>query len=391
MIDIPLDLANRWVLQKQHLTPATRGQDIVQVVDDVGGLHATRVTTPYLSLFARVVGFSRDDLDRELYQRHTVGKIRCVRKTIYIHTRAMMPVAWRATEAAILPLSRRFMEARGVSGAQYTVLAGRIQQLLRGREMAAAEIRAALSSEADLSPVLYFLCDQGVLVRGRPVASWKDRRQTYALFWEWFPDVELRALTEAEAVAALVLHYLAALGPTSEDDVVWWTGLGKRAVRRALESLADAWCWVRVPEMEAHMLCLQADLPQIEEVAPWDEPVVSLLPVLDSYCMGYKARARYLEPTDAEYVFDRSGNATSTFLVNGRVAGVWDVQEEPPTVLLFSFRSLEPEAWRRVEAAARTTGRFVTGREVRLQVCDTMVPLTRRSAGHVMAPLKRSG
>ena len=43
--------------------------------------------------------------------------------------------------------------------------------------------------------------------------------------------------------------------------------------------------------------------------------------------MGYKERARYLDPDVTDYVFDADGNATSTILVDGRAAGVWDASE----------------------------------------------------------------
>lgn len=389
MDEVSLEQVNQFNLMKQHLAPDSLGAEVVQVVEDVAGLHATSVTTPYLSLYARIGGFSRDDLDQELYDRHTLGKIRCVRRTIYVHTTRMMPVAWGATAAKVLSLSRRFMEARGVAGEVYDELAQRIVDLLRGREMSTADIKASLDARADLSPVLYYMCDQGLLVRGRPIASWKDRRQGYALFREWFPDVELKAMTEEQAIAALVAKYLAAFGPVTEGDVVWWTGLGKRAVRRGLRALRRHWCELDVPGLPAGMICLRSDVARLRAVELADEPAVNLLPTLDGYVMGYKDRTRYLDPADAEHAFDRTGNATSMILVGGRTCGVWDFEEgDPPTVKLFPFRPLDPVVWERVRAAAQAVGRFMADQDVAVQGCDAMVPLTRRPAGHVMSPLK---
>ena len=271
MDEVRLEQVNQLNLMKQHLLPDPLGVEVVQVVEDVGGLHATNVTTPYLSLYARIGGFSRDDLDLELYDRHTLGKIRCVRRTIYVHTIRMMPVAWGATAGKVLPLSRRFMEARGVAGEAYEELAQRIVDLLRGREMSAVDIKASLDTRVDLSPVLYHMCDQGLLVRGRPIASWRDRRQGYALFSEWFPSVELEAMTEEQAATALVAEYLAAFGPVTEGDVVWWTGLGKRAVRRALQALGRRWCEVDVAGLSGGMICLRSDVARLRDVELADE------------------------------------------------------------------------------------------------------------------------
>jgi len=37
---------------------------------------------------------------------------------------------------------------------------------------------------------------------------------------------------------------------------------------------------------------------------------------------------------------------------------------------------------------AQDIGRFVADREVKIRECDSMIPLTRRTAGGVMSPLR---
>jgi hypothetical protein len=90
---------NHFVLKKQHLAGST-STDLVQIVRDVGGLHATSSTTPYLSLLARMPRFEKADLDSALYEQRTLGKIRCVRKTIY----AMIPLTKRTAGSFMSPL-----------------------------------------------------------------------------------------------------------------------------------------------------------------------------------------------------------------------------------------------------------------------------------------------
>jgi hypothetical protein len=160
-------------------------------------------------------------------------------------------------------------------------------------------------------------------------------------------------------------------------------------VRRALASLAARGCEVRVPELAARLVCLRSDVPRMEQAVPGDDPVVNLLPPLDPYLMGYQERSRYLDPDDRPYVFDRSGNATSTILVDGRVAGVWDSEEgNPPALKLYPLRTLGRGAWERVQAEGRDVGRFIHGQDVVLRVCDSMVPLTERPTGRMLSPLK---
>ncbi len=119
--------------------------------------------------------------------------------------------------------------------------------------------------------------------------------------------------------------------------------------------------------------------------------MINLLPCLDPYLMGYAERERYLNSEYATYVFDRSGNATSTILVDGRVVGVWDYRGDgQELVKLLFFYPIEPEPRHRIHELARGLGRFVAQTDVAVEECESMVPLTTRSAGSFLSPLKHS-
>ena len=87
---INLNCVNRFRLHQQHLSDASKTEDTVQIARDIYGLHATNPTAPYLSLFARARDFTRDKLDKELYVRKSLGKIRCVRTTVHVLPRETM-------------------------------------------------------------------------------------------------------------------------------------------------------------------------------------------------------------------------------------------------------------------------------------------------------------
>ena len=77
-----MDDINKLVLYKQHLTEDSRTQDLVEIVKDLAGLHATIPKTSYLSLLARVNDFTKKLLDEELYVKRRLAKIRCIRRTL---------------------------------------------------------------------------------------------------------------------------------------------------------------------------------------------------------------------------------------------------------------------------------------------------------------------
>ncbi|MBU0491455.1 MAG: winged helix DNA-binding domain-containing protein, partial [Chloroflexi bacterium] len=81
---LDISRVNAYLAHKQHLLPASRLADGVQVTRDVVALHATSAPGPYLSLWARVPGFQREMLDDALYEQRTLAKVLCMRMTLHL-------------------------------------------------------------------------------------------------------------------------------------------------------------------------------------------------------------------------------------------------------------------------------------------------------------------
>jgi hypothetical protein len=382
---------NTFVLRKQHLIPDSTNPDITTIVRDISGLHATAPTTPYLSLFARHPRFEKNLLENELYREKRLVKIRCIRKTLYIQTREMLPVVHAATRAGVEKASQGFMKARGISFDQYQRMCKDIMDLLSEKEMTASDLKKALRSTSEISSVLYFMCDQGILIRGKPEKGWRDKNQRYALFTSYFPDIDLNQFDENEAIRPLVEGYLASFGPVTESDILWWTGLGKIKINKALEELHAKVTHVSITGLEGEYLLLRSDVEPLSDSSASNKPAIHLLPYLDPYLMGYKERSRYLSPQHTNFVFDRTGNVTSTILIDGRIAGVWDFDElEKPTIKLHFFSPHPADIRIGVKNKAARLGTFIAEDEVRIRECDSMTPLTERTAGGFMSPLRQA-
>ncbi|HTX43618.1 MAG TPA: winged helix DNA-binding domain-containing protein, partial [Methanocella sp.] len=260
--------------------------------------------------------------------------------------------------------------------------------LLAHGGMTTQGIKKALGTEASIFLVLTMMCDSGLLVRGPPKGGWKSNLHTYHLLSEYYPGVAIK-MDQAQATDSLVLRYLKAFGPASEDDIAWWTGLRRTAIRKALEGLGDRVSHVDVAETKKGLLIATADLKPLREGRPLSKPLVRLLPSLDPYLMGYKNRGRYLDPEFYGYIYDRSGNATTTVLVDGRLAGVWDVERNKNIVIKYFLFDAEDEAIvNEIGRQAVAMGGFLGDGPVRARVCDAMVPLPQRPPGAVMSPLK---
>jgi hypothetical protein len=108
-----------------------------------------------------------------------------------------------------------------------------------------------------------------------------------------------------------------------------------------------------------------------------------------SYFMGYKERKRYLAPELHTKIFDRSGNATSTILMDGRIVGVWDFEEEiEPAIKILLFEKVKSNVLREINSRAKKIGKFIFGQEVQIKQCRSMNPLIERTLGGFMSPLR---
>lgn len=386
---ITLSQANHFVLRKQHLTDESRSEDVVQIVRDVGGLHATSSKTPYLSLFSRMRKFSREILDEELYKKRNLGKIRYIRKTVFILPKETISAAFVATRSLVEPTSEQYSKFLGISEKQYETISKRIMKILEGRGMTTKECKKELGTALNISPIVNLMCDKGLLIRGEPQGGWKSNIHTYYLFREYFPDVDLKAIDEGEARRLVVEQYLASFGPATGNDVAWWTGFPKGQIRQIITGLQDKVSSIRIPGTEAEYLVLSSDRSSLIHMKTPKNPVINMLPGLDPYLMGYKDRERYLSSKYYNYVFDRSGNTTSTILVNGEVIGIWDFADtHEPLIKLFLFEGVKESLLKDIHFAAKKIGEFIAYREVQTKECDCMVPLTQRTAGSVMSPLR---
>ena len=386
MEKINLSRVNRFVLKKHHLTGESKIADVVQITEDIGGLHGTSGTGPYLSLFARSNSFKRDDLAVAMSQKKSLARIRYVRNTIYILPKEFIPVAFAATSQMAEVTSERFSKYLGITPTQYTRIANKILKILRGRGLTTREIKKKLRIAANIAPVVNLMCDKGLLVRDLPREGWKSTHHVYYLFKDYFPDLDLSAYDEKGARARIVERYVFSFGPVSEQDILWWTGFPKTQVKGLLEDFGEEVSCIEIPELESGYFVLTSELQALKSVEASVYPEINILPCLDPYLMGYKSRERYLHPKHNKMVFDRSGNATSTVLMDGRVVGIWDLEER--WVKIFYFKDVGKNTHKKVRSKALDMGRFITGGPVEVKVCDSMVPLPQRTAGSFMTPLK---
>lgn len=161
--------------------------------------------------------------------------------------------------------------------------------------------------------LLWSLCLTGTLVLG----PFDGDEQLVLLLDEWVQAP--RALGREEALAEVVVRYLAGRGPASEADIAWWTGLPLGAVREGLEARRS-----EVLRLESGDRTYLAHAETVDAVSSHRPQGVLLLPGFDELLLGYAERGASLAPRHAPLtVPGNNGVFKATVVSRGRVVGLW--------------------------------------------------------------------
>ena len=167
-------------------------------------------------------------------------------------------------------------------------------------------------------------------------------RSRYALASDWL-GVEPPDIDEAAARTHVARRYLAAFGPATIDDLVAYVGRGKGGIgpwRDAIDALGDETLTLAAEDGRTLIDLADAPRPPAGTPAP-----PRLLARWDSLLLSHatKARARVIADADRSAVFTKNADVLPTFLVDGFVAGTWDLErsESTATIRLRPFRPLD--------------------------------------------------
>jgi len=325
--------------RRHHLATRAKVGDVTALAGDLVGLHGTDPATVFLSAAARLTtpATAVAALEDALYERRTLVRTLCMRRTMFVVPLDLVPVVQAACTDALAVTERRklvaLIESHGIAedGAGWlrraeakTVAALEGSEGRTGAELSKAvpELREQLrfgqgtkwEGLVGLSTrVLFLLSTEQRIVRGRPKGRWTSTQYRWVSMDQWLPD-SIPRMAAPEARTALLDRWLAAFGPATEMDIRWWTGWAATYARAALAAIGA----VEVALDEGPGWVREGDEDPVRRPAPW----VALLPALDPTTMGWQRRAWYLGPHGPR-LFDRNGNAGPTVWVDGRIVGGW--------------------------------------------------------------------
>ena len=320
---------NRALLERQLLLDR-KALSAVKAVERLGGLQAQSTTSPYLSLWTRLEGFEREHLIRALKGRRLV-KALIQRGTLHIVTpsdywafatarRELGGILWPPSYAARLPTARLAKLAMSVAAE------------LDGTVRTFKEVRALLEryEKPGLSPTFIWRRIQGqaYVMHVPPSGIWGYGGQGVYTIAEGTLAGE--PPPPEEAFDQLVRSYLAAYGPATKQDVGQWAGIPRLAPitasleRQSLRTFRD--------EQGRRLYDLpRAPRPVADTPAP-----VRLVPRFDNLVLSHADRSRILGDVPPSRIVTNNGIVHATILVDGFVAGTWQLDKGRVTLEPFA-------------------------------------------------------
>jgi DNA glycosylase AlkZ-like len=332
---------------------------LVDVVRDVGGIHAQVMGSAELQLAARVAGITQEHVRAALWMWRELAKTWTLRGTLHLHPADELRL-WTAARRGVVGAADR--EADSLDDVDAVVEA--IGDALRGKRLSREELADAVAvtmgdgpREQLASGWGYFLGDAAIsdlLCFGPP----QGQKVTFVHADDWLgaqPSFE-----PEPALREVAQRYLAGYGPVTHREFRQWftsRSFGPDAAAAVFAKLD----LVEV-EVEGHVAYLLED----EEPTPRASSV-RLLPEYDVYVMGFRERNELVPPEVREQVAAHGkgryeGPAGTPFLViDGVCAGIWSRKKGAKKIELMvePARKLSSDEKTGIEAEAERIGAFL--------------------------------
>ena len=344
---------NRATLARQQLL-ARADVPVPAMVAQLAGLQAQLARPPFVGLWTRLQGFTRDALRAPVDARALV-RVTAMRGTLHL----LAAEDYRAVRSTLQPM---------FTAAMQSVLGARTGGFDLARVLDHAG--AVLAAEGPLT----FEVLRERLATGMPDGD--ERAMGYAVRlhlplvqvptagapWGWdakapftLADDWLGAPCAADAAPeALVRRYLAAFGPATPADAGAWSGLkGMRATFAAMRDELVSLHGERGREL--------FDLPDAPRPGGDVEAPVRFLPDFDNLVLGHDDRTRVVADAHRARIVSRNLQVAATVLVDGMVAATWTIEKARgmATLVVRPFARIAKAHARVLDAEGESLLRFV--------------------------------
>ncbi|SMP04861.1 Winged helix DNA-binding domain-containing protein [Laceyella tengchongensis] len=213
-----------YLLKKHHVVPGYQSNSVIEVANDLLGLHAARLPTPFVSLAVRVNNFNSNMLWEPLYKDGDLIKLRCMRRTLHILSPLFSPIAHRATLSfQIADCNTKYKKIQ-IDDRKKEEIKSIIVELVKENPLSASDIQSlskfklgVLTDEYSqaISIAIKELWESGELCYINESPHWGKEQRLYGHAPTLYPKHRLNDLSIEEARRRLVFHHIDTFGPVT--------------------------------------------------------------------------------------------------------------------------------------------------------------------------------
>lgn len=355
------DQVRAWRLARHHLDARVPKTRMLEVVRDVGGIHAQVPSSTDIQMWSRVEGITVEDIRKALWDDRRLVRMWSLRGTLHVHTAEDLPLYVAALSQHDRWWKGAWLRMIGMSEEELRATLDAIRKSLGARPVTREQLAEKVAAKVGpkgrermlsgwgemLKPAAF----QGHLLSGPP----RGQNVTFVRPDRWLGKWEVPP--PESAWKEIVRRYLRAYGPTSREEFARWWGMQPAPAGRILKATADDLTEV---DVDGHQVWFPtADLDAITKAKP--RLPVRLLAGFDVYVVGSRPRSALLEKRHESRVFRQAGWISPVVLIDGTAAGVWkhDRKGGRLEVGVTLFRKISAANRKAVIEEADRLGRFL--------------------------------
>ncbi|HTS48672.1 MAG TPA: crosslink repair DNA glycosylase YcaQ family protein [Bryobacteraceae bacterium] len=354
-----------WHAYRQGLDGSLDGKSAAEVLGRTGWARSVGGVGPYLTLFSRA-GLSREIVDAAVAKLE-IHELPSARGCTYVLAASDFALGLRVGQS-FGEGEMKVAEKLGVTKKEIDRLCDAVLAALEKEPLDTDALREAagkavrnLGAEgkkkglATTLPVALERLQASGDIRRIPVNGRLDQQRYKYTVWRPNPLKGFK-LTGEQAFTELGRRYFSWIGPASLAEFQWFSGLGAKAAKTALEPLQ-----LEALGQDGDRLMLPADREKLEAFKPPQDPHYVLVSSIDAIALLRRTLKTMLDPKDAErQVFVDKGTKplgtiadlpSHAILDRGRIVGLW---EYDTTTQLIAWRAFIKKDKALEEAVART-------------------------------------
>jgi hypothetical protein len=390
---VPLAYLNAWRMRRQFLDRPFASKNLLDLIKSIGWIYSPGCSTPYLSLWARTASFKAEDLNKLVFDDHKLIQLETLRGCTMLVPRDQANVALRIRTRTFTELGKQARQQMPITDPEMEKLKTAILKSMHSGARTTEQLQQAMPSTlvrdfgADLKRIgltnslsfaINLLKEEGKLLKQQSKRRLDTMDYSFVLTSNILPEADALNLRMEEACAQLAHQYFKAEAPARVKDFAWWAGINVTDAIRGAAEVKPKLVPVSVEGSSDEFLISESDLDEFYAVEP-QEFAINFIPYRDTYLKGQREIVnRFVSSEHADKPFSRwkgklINDPLATIVLNGRVVGVWEWNEEDDNVDLLLF---DPNIPKSVEKAIHKRGadlaNFIRSNlgEVRLQGLD---------------------